>query len=59
MQSEPGKPIVEGATAGKFDPFFEPYSYNINLEATTKTLYEVAELIRGIREGGPTFDICG
>jgi galactonate dehydratase len=50
--------IGEGATAGKFDPFFEPYSYNINLEATTKTLYEVAELIRGIREGGPTFDIC-
>jgi|HubBroStandDraft_6_1064221.scaffolds.fasta_scaffold25207_3 galactonate dehydratase len=50
--------IAEGATAGKFDPFFEPYAYNINLEATTKTLYEVAELIRGIREGGPTFDIC-
>lgn len=50
--------IVEGATAGKFDPFFEPYAYNLNLEATTKTLHEVAELIRGIREGGPTFDIC-
>jgi galactonate dehydratase len=50
--------IAEGATAGKFDPFFEPYSFNLNLEATTKTLYEVAELIRGIREGGPTFDIC-
>ena len=50
--------IAEGATAGKFDPFFEPYAYNINLEATTKTLYEVAELIRGVREGGPTFDIC-
>jgi galactonate dehydratase len=50
--------IAEGATAGKFDPFFEPYAYNLNLEATTKTLYEVAELIRGIREGGPTFDIC-
>ncbi len=50
--------IGEGATAGKFDPFFEPYDFNLNLEATTRTIHEVAELIRGIREGGPEFDIC-
>jgi galactonate dehydratase len=50
--------IAEGATAGKFDPFFEPEDWNFNLEASTRTLHEVGELIRGIREGGPTFDIC-
>ena len=50
--------IAEGATAGKFDPFFEPYDFYLNLEASTKTIHEVAELIRGIREGGPLFDIC-
>ena len=50
--------IAEGATAGKFDPFFEPYDFYLNLEASTKTIHEVAELIRGIREGGPLFEIC-
>jgi galactonate dehydratase len=50
--------IEEGATAGKFDPFFEPYDFYLNLEASTKTIHEVAELIRGIREGGPLFDVC-
>jgi galactonate dehydratase len=50
--------IAEGATAGKFDPFFEPYDFYLNLEASTKTIHEVAELIRGIREGGKDFDIC-
>jgi len=50
--------IAEGATAGKFDPFFEPEDWNFNLQATTNTLHEVGEMIRGIREGGPTFDIC-
>jgi galactonate dehydratase len=50
--------ILEGATAGKFDPFFEPYDFYLNLEASTKTIHEVVQLIRGIREGGPDFDIC-
>jgi L-alanine-DL-glutamate epimerase-like enolase superfamily enzyme len=36
--------IAEGATAGKFDPFFEPYDFYLNLEASTKTIHEVAEL---------------
>jgi galactonate dehydratase len=49
---------AEGAVAGKYDPFFEPYAFNLNLEVSTKTIHEVAEMIRGIREGGPEFDIC-
>ena len=48
--------IAEGATAGKFDPF-GPYP-GPDRQLSTKTLNEVREMIRGIREGGPDFDIC-
>lgn len=48
--------IAEGATAGKFDPF-GPYP-GFDRQLSTTTLNEVREMIRGIREGGPNFDIC-
>jgi galactonate dehydratase len=48
--------IAEGATAGKYDPFG---SYpGPDRQLPTRTLNEVREMIRGIREGGPDFDIC-
>jgi galactonate dehydratase len=50
--------IAEGAVAGKYDPFFEPYAFNLNLEVSTETIHQVVEMIRGIREGGPKFDLC-
>jgi len=59
--------VAEGAVAGKWDPFFdEPYTPGINAkerldfsrQATLKTIQEVAEMVRGIREGGPQFEIC-
>ena len=45
-----------GATAGKYDPFGaypEP-----SRQLPTATLNEVREMIRGIREADPGFDIC-
>lgn len=48
--------IAQGATAGKYDPF-GPYP-GPERQLATATLNEVREMIRGIREGGPEFDIC-
>ena len=48
--------IEQGATAGKFDPF-GPYP-GPDRQLSTPILNEVREMIRGIREGGPSFDIC-
>jgi galactonate dehydratase len=48
--------IAEGATAGKYDPFGAYPAPDRQL--STKVLYEVREMVRGIREAGPTFDIC-
>lgn len=48
--------IAEGATAGKFDPFGAYPGFD--RELSTTVLNEVREMIRGIREGGPNFDIC-
>ena len=59
--------VAEGAIAGKWDPFFdEPYTPGVRPEeradfsrqATLKTIREVAEMVRGVREGGPEFEIC-
>ncbi|HYM11633.1 MAG TPA: mandelate racemase/muconate lactonizing enzyme family protein [Bryobacterales bacterium] len=59
--------VSEGAIAGKWDPFFdEPYTPGMRREerldfshqALLKTINEVAEMVRGIREGGPEFEIC-
>jgi len=59
--------VAEGAIAGKWDPFFdEPYTPGVRPEerldfsrqATLKTIQEVAEMVRGVREGGPQFEIC-
>src|SRR5713226_9068393 len=48
--------IAEGATAGKYDPF-GPYP-GFDRQLSTEILNEVREMIRGIREAGPSFDIC-
>jgi len=48
--------IAEGATAGKFDPFGDYPGFDRQLSTTV--LNEVREMIGGIREGGPGFDIC-
>ncbi|HYM10917.1 MAG TPA: mandelate racemase/muconate lactonizing enzyme family protein [Bryobacterales bacterium] len=48
--------IAQGATAGKYDPFGPYPGYDRQLSTTI--LNEVREMIRGIREGGPDFDIC-
>lgn len=48
--------IAQGATAGKYDPFGEYPEFDRQLP--TSTLNEVREMIRGIREAGPDFDIC-
>ena len=48
--------IEQGATAGKYDPF-GPYP-GPDRQLSTRILNEVREMIRGIREGGPHFDIC-
>ncbi|MGH9661413.1 MAG: mandelate racemase/muconate lactonizing enzyme family protein, partial [Bryobacteraceae bacterium] len=48
--------IAEGATAGKYDPFGAYPGPDRQLP--TATLNEVREMIRGIREAGPAFDIC-
>jgi len=48
--------IAQGATAGKYDPFGGYPGPERQL--TTARLNEVREMIRGIREAGPNFDIC-
>jgi galactonate dehydratase len=48
--------IEQGATAGKYDPFGAYPAPDRQLP--TAVLNEVREMIRGIREGGPSFDIC-
>jgi galactonate dehydratase len=48
--------IAQGATAGKFDPFGAYPGFDRQLSTTV--LNEVREMIHGIREGGPNFDIC-
>jgi galactonate dehydratase len=48
--------IAEGALAGKWDPFFDPVEPNRSV--SLKTLREVTEMVRGIREAGPEFEIC-
>ncbi len=48
--------IAEGATAGKYDPFGAYPGFDRQL--STAVLNEVREMIAGIREGGPSFDIC-
>lgn len=48
--------IAEGATAGKYDPFGAYPGFDRQLSTTV--LNEVREMIRGIRQGGPAFDIC-
>lgn len=48
--------IQQGATAGKWDPFGPYPGPDRNLP--TKTLNEVREMVRGVREASPDFDIC-
>lgn len=48
--------VAEGARAGKWDPFFDPVE--MNRQVTLKTVNEVAAMVRGVREGGPEFEIC-
>ena len=48
--------MAQGATAGKYDPFGAYPGPERQLSSTV--LAEVREMIRGIREAGPTFDIC-
>ncbi|MBM3727021.1 MAG: mandelate racemase/muconate lactonizing enzyme family protein [Acidobacteria bacterium] len=48
--------MAEGATAGKWDPFGAYPGPDRQLP--TATLNEVREMVRGIREAGPAFDIC-
>ncbi|MBK5290475.1 MAG: mandelate racemase/muconate lactonizing enzyme family protein [Acidobacteriia bacterium] len=48
--------MEQGATAGKFDPFGEYPGPDRQL--STLVLNEVREMVRGIREAGPNFDIC-
>src|SRR5262249_42955259 len=59
--------VEEGAIAGKWDPFFDvPYTPgtrsgevpDFSRQAGLKTIREVTEMVRGIREGGPEFEIC-
>jgi galactonate dehydratase len=47
--------IANGAVAGKFDPFGgTPRDRHL----PTTTLNEVRQIVTGIREGGPNFEIC-
>jgi len=48
--------MAMGFTAGKWDPFGE-YP-GPDRQIPTVTLNEVREMVRGIREAGPAFDIC-
>jgi len=48
--------MADGATAGKWDPFGEYPGPDRQLP--TQVLNEVREMVRGVREAGPAFDIC-
>lgn len=48
--------IAQGATAGKWDPFGAYPGPDRQLP--TATLNEVREMVRGVREASPSFDIC-
>lgn len=48
--------MAEGATAGKWDPFGAYPAPDRQLP--TATLNEVRQMVRGVREAGPAFDIC-
>lgn len=48
--------IADGARAGKYDPF-GPYPQP-SRQLPTSILNEVREMLRGIREASPDFDIC-
>lgn len=48
--------MKDGATAGKWDPFGEYPGPERQLPSAT--LNEVREMVRGVREAGPNFDIC-
>lgn len=48
--------MSQAATAGKYDPFGDYPGPDRQLPTTT--LNEVREMVRGIREAGPAFDIC-
>lgn len=48
--------IAQGAMAGKYDPF-GPYP-EPSRQLPTSVLNEVRDMIRGIREADPDFDIC-
>lgn len=48
--------MAAGATAGKWDPF-GPYP-GPERQLSTTTLNEVRNMVQGIREAGPNFDIC-
>jgi galactonate dehydratase len=47
--------IARGAVAGKFDPFG---GTPLDRHLPTPILNEVREIVAGIREAGPNFDIC-
>ena len=48
--------MAQGASAGKYDPFGAYPGPDRHL--SSQVLAEVREMISGIREAGPTFDIC-
>ncbi|MBM3814961.1 MAG: mandelate racemase/muconate lactonizing enzyme family protein [Acidimicrobiia bacterium] len=48
--------MAQGAKAGKYDPFGAYPGPDRQL--STDVLNEVREMVRGIREAGPAFDIC-
>lgn len=56
--------VKEGALAGKWDPFFDHKDSSgvrpedFARQVTPRTLHEVREMVRGVRQGGPTFEIC-
>ena len=54
--------VAEGSIAVKFDPFVrsddETMATSLNRDVTLKELGETIGLVRGLREGGPNFEIC-
>lgn len=49
--------VAEGALAGKWRPF-RTSGQEPGLQVSQRTLREGVEVVRGVREGGPDFDIC-
>ena len=54
--------VADGSIAVKFDPFSraegETLATSLNRDVTLRELGEAIGLVRGIREGGPEFEIC-